>query len=320
MCVLCCLRLLSILKLAAAAAHTRNFFFSFVRFTPLSSIQWRDIYHALEYLNFFLHLPLLYPCRTSHVVASGKGPTIFLSLFILLLLLSFLGAHLSIRCCFDNETWFECETEMFIWRCFIFSLIFCVCQWSHLCNFTRQNFWLRDKRNILFNFHARVLRRSMQTVIYFSRWKISLRGGFFSNKKKEGKTWIYIKENLYEFPWLRFLCLALSFILFEFFSLILRRREERTNAETKMVIFYGRSSFKLSTLFVENENSFNLNFLSTSFSFFFGLPRQRRRSLRFNSQGALVKIFKCTVWFLSYLFSQSVLFREFLIDKNYGFN
>lgn len=64
-------------------------------------------------------------------------------------------------------------------------------------------------------------------------------------------TWIYIKENRSEIPWLRFFCLVLRLILFEFLffsSFLVLLGWEKGHKGNENVIFYGCKSFKLSTL------------------------------------------------------------------------
>lgn len=171
-------------------------------------IIFQDVYSIIVIIS-------LWKCVvTSQLTPKGKGPTIILHFFFF-----FLGAHLSIRCCFDNETWFECWKRKFICCLFFFALSvtlshsilpsifipFTLSFASLACaSFGSRDFQLEDKRNIIFNFRARFLPSTIDVLKHRAVdfvW-----------------TWIYIKENRSEIPWLRFFCLVLRLILFEFFS------------------------------------------------------------------------------------------------------
>lgn len=171
--------------------RTYRFFLSF----PLSSLLWRDISCSRIFEFFSLLQP---PSSTlPHVVASRKRSYNNSSFF------SFC-AHLSIRCCFDNETWFECTKN------YIHLLLLFFASLSLLCNITRRDFWLGDKSSIIFNFHARFPRLFPFVACFF--YVLALASVAFV------WTWIYIKENRSEIPRLRFFCLVLRLILFEFIA------------------------------------------------------------------------------------------------------
>lgn len=159
--VTCMFRLFSIpplgspfIYLKACSTHTI--------FSPLSSAPWRDISCSRNIRISPRSSPTTaaacHPRRHYLMwLPRGKGPTIILR-FSSTSCSLILGAHLSIRCCFDNETWFEWgkreeKIPPWLWL------------WSSRRAVSELRRSGRNKSNIIFNFRARSLCLTAYTAV-----------------------------------------------------------------------------------------------------------------------------------------------------------